>query len=367
MKIPFFNYQSLYEEHKDSLLRIFSEVSSKGAFIMQSELTKFENELAEYTKSDHAIGVANATDALQMLMMADGIKEGDEVIFCSHTMVATASSIHFAGATPIPVETADDHLIDISSIEAAINSKTKAICPTQLNGRVADMEKILGLAKEHGLRVYEDAAQALGAKFDDKFAGTFDAGGCISFYPAKILGCFGDGGAILCNDKNTAEKLRLMRDHGRDENGDIPMWGFNSRLDNLQAAILSYFFKSYEDTINRRREIAELYNSKLESLSQLELPEPPSQNTRHFDVFQNYEIQAENRDKLQSFLSENGVGTLIQWGGIPVHKFRNLGFNQELPKTDFLFERLIMLPINLSVSDDEIDYICSKINDFYSK
>lgn len=366
MKIPFFNYQSLFNEHQENLIKIISEVSSRGAFIMQTELHEFEERLATYTNVKHAIGVANATDALQMTMMAGGINIGDEVLFCSHTMVATASAIHFAGGTPVPVEAADDHLIDIASLEELITPKTKAICPTQLNGRVANMEQILEIADNHGLQVYEDAAQALGAKFDDQFAGTFGIGGCISFYPAKILGCFGDGGAILCNDDSIAERLKLMRDHGRDESGDIPLWGFNSRLDNLQAAILNYFFDDYENTITRRREIAEIYNSGLKDITDLSLPEPPSENTRHYDVFQNYEIQAQRRDELRIYLSDNGVGTLIQWGGTPVHSFRKLGFNQKLPKTEHLFEKLLMLPLNLSVTDQEIDYVCSLIKDFYS-
>tara|TARA_B100001029_G_C15059651_1_gene457292 strand:+ start:1176 stop:2294 length:1119 start_codon:yes stop_codon:yes gene_type:complete len=364
--IPFFNYPSLFNDHEENLMQIIKEVSSKGAFIMQSELEEFEKKLAEYTKASHAIGVANATDALQMLMMAGGIRSGDEVLFCSHTMVATASSIHFAGGVPIPVEVDNDHMIDIDSIEKSINSKTKAICPTQLNGRVANMEEILEIAARHGLQVYEDAAQALGAKFDGKFAGTFDMGGCISFYPAKILGCFGDGGAILCNDHTIAEKLRLMRDHGRDESGDIPLWGFNSRLDNLQAAILNYYLNDYENTVRRRREIAELYNSGLKDIDEISIPEPPSKNIRNFDVFQNYEIQANRRDKLKLYLSDNGVGTLIQWGGTPVHRFKKLGFDFDLPKTDKLFERLIMLPLNLSVTDGDVEYICSLIQEFYS-
>tara|TARA_B100001250_G_scaffold300104_1_gene261785 strand:- start:19335 stop:20441 length:1107 start_codon:yes stop_codon:yes gene_type:complete len=364
--IPFFNYPALFEEHEDNLTDIFRNVSSSGAFIMQSELSDFETRLAEYCNVTDVVGVGNATDALQMLMMAGGIGLGDEVIFCSHTMVATASAIHFTGATPIPVEVSDDHLIDMESIEKAINKNTKAICPTQLNGRVADMDRIEYLAKKYNLQIYEDSAQALGAKFKNKHAGSFGVGGCISFYPAKILGCFGDGGAIICNDRSIADKLRLMRDHGRDEDGDIPIWGFNSRLDNLQAAFLNYFFKDYHQIISRRRELAEIYNSILTDIRELVLPEPPSKNTDHFDVFQNYEIQAERRDELKRFLQDKGIGTLIQWGGVPVHKFRKLGFDQELPKTEELFEKLLMLPLNLSLKDSDIEYICSQIKDFYS-
>ena len=364
--IPFFNYSSLFNNDKKNLIDIFESVSSRGAFIMQNELDDFETSLADYTNSNHAIGVANATDALQILMMAGGIQPEDEVIFCSHTMVATASAIHFSGGKPVPVDMGYDHLIDISSIKKSITDKTKAICPTQLNGRIADMDKILEIANEYGLQIYEDAAQSLGATYNGQYAGTFGIGGCISFYPAKILGCFGDGGAILCNDDHIAANIRLMRDHGRDETGEIPLWGFNSRLDNLQAAFLNYFFKDYDKTIERRREIAELYNSNLKDISDLILPEAPSENNVNFDVFQNYEIQANRRDDLQSYLQENRIGTLIQWGGTPVHQFKKLGFSQNLPITDEFFKKILMLPMNLSLEDGDIDYICLKINDFYS-
>ena len=364
--VPFFNYPSLFNQHEEKLTEIFKNVSSSGAFIMQSELSSFEEKIANYCNVKYAIGVGNATDALQMLMMAGGISQGDEVIFCSHTMVATASAIHYSGAKPIPIEVADDHLIDIDAIENAITDKTRAICPTQLNGRVANMDRIIKISEKYDLQIYEDSAQALGAKFKDQFAGSFGMGGCISFYPAKILGCFGDGGAILCNDSDIANKLRLMRDHGRDEHGDIPIWGFNSRLDNLQAAFLNYFFDDYQNTIDRRRELAELYNSYLKDINEVILPEPPSENTDHFDVFQNYEIQANDRDRLKFFLQEKGIGTLIQWGGVPVHQFKKLGFDQNLPKTDELFEKFLMIPLNLSLSDSDVEYVCSHIREFYS-
>ena len=364
--IPFFNYPSLFKEHEEKLVEVFKNVSSSGAFIMQSELSSFEERIANYCNVKDAIGVGNATDALQMLMMAGGISQGDEVIICSHTMVATASAIHYTGAKPVPIEVADDHLIDIDAIENAITDKTRAICPTQLNGRVANMDRIIKISEKYDLQIYEDSAQALGAKFKDQFAGSFGMGGCISFYPAKILGCFGDGGAILCNDSDIANKLRLMRDHGRDEHGDIPIWGFNSRLDNLQAAFLNYFFDDYQNIIDRRRELAELYNSYLKDINEVILPEPPSENTDHFDVFQNYEIQANDRDRLKLFLQEKGIGTLIQWGGVPVHQFKKLGFDQNLPKTEELFERFLMLPLNLSLTDSDVEYVCSQIKKFYS-
>lgn len=364
--IPFFNYQSLFENHKDELTKIFQDVASRGAFIMQEDLAHFEANLTKYTKSKFALGVANATDAMQLLLKAGGIGQGDEVIFCSHTMVATASAIAFTGATPVPVDSGADHLIDPNSILKAINSNTKAILPTQLNGRIARMDEILEIASENNLQVYEDSAQALGAKFKGQSAGTFGLGGCISFYPAKTLGCFGDGGAIITNNEEIYNKVKLMRDHGRSDNGNVSVWGFNSRLDNLQAAILNFFFQNYSETIDRRREIANLYNKNLKNLAQVILPHRPDNDLDYYDVFQNYEIEVEKRDSLKEYLSNHGVGTLIQWGGKAVHEFRDLGFKQSLPFTENLMRKILMLPLNLDISDDEVIYVCECIKDFYN-
>ena len=365
MEIPFFNYQSLFKEHEKNLIEIFSDIGRRGAYIMQDDLSIFESKIEKYTGIKHAIGVANATDAMQLLLKAGGVGVGDEVIFCSHTMVATASAIAFTGATPIPVEAGSDHLIDPDSIIKAITSRTKAIIPTQLNGRVADMDKILDIAQEYGLQIYEDSAQALGAKYKDQCAGSFGLGGCISFYPAKTLGCFGDGGIVLTNDDNIYNAIKLMRDHGRGEDGNVSIWGFNSRLDNLQAAILNFFFQDYDKTVNRRRSVADLYHEELKDINELALPPATNSNNNHFDIYQNYEIEAERRDKLKSFLSDNGIGTLIQWGGKAVHEFKDLGFTQSLPITEKIMRDSLMLPLNMTVTDVEIKYICKCIRSFY--
>lgn len=364
LEIPFFNYPALYNSHKENLLDIFDQIASKGAFIMQSDLEEFEKELSDYV-GGFVLGVGNATDALEMLLHINEIKTDDEIIFCSHTMVATASAIKYCGAVPIPCEAGADHLIDIKEIEKLITKKTRAIIPTQLNGRVSDMDPILEIASKNGLLVFEDSAQALGAKYKEKHAGTFGMGGCISFYPAKILGCLGDGGAVICNDEESYKKIKLLRDHGRAENGDVEIWGFNSRLDNIQAGFLSYYFKQYDQTISRRREIADIYNLNLSSLEELNLP-PSTSETDRFDVFQNYEIQAENRDGLKKFLTEKGIGTMIQWGGKAVHQFKQLGFTQSLPYTEELFTRLLMLPMNMTISNEEILYVTDSIKEFYS-
>ena len=366
MNIPFFNYQSLFKEHEKNFIEIFSDIGRRGAYIMQNDLSDFESNVEKYTGIKHAIGVANATDAMQLLLKAGGIGVGDEVIFCSHTMIATASAIAFTGATPIPVEAGVDHLIDPDSIINAITSRTKAIIPTQLNGRIADMDKILAIAQKHRLQIYEDSAQALGAKYKGQCAGSFGLGGCISFYPAKTLGCFGDGGIVLTNDDNIYNAIKLMRDHGRVENGNVSIWGFNSRLDNLQAAILNFFFQEYDMTINRRRSVADLYHENLEDLDSVILPPSPDSDSNHFDIYQNYEIEAERRDELKEHLSKKGVGTLIQWGGKAVHEFKDLGFTQSLPITEKIMRDSLMLPLNMTVTDDEVRYICNCVRSFYN-
>lgn len=365
--IKFFDYQYLFKEHESALVNIFKSISSKGAFIMQEELENFEKRIANYVGSKHVLGVANATDAMQLLLKAGGIGDGDEVIFCSHTMIATASAIKFTGATPIPIETGKDHLIDVKDIEKNITSRTKAIMPTQLNGRICNMNEIMKISKKYNLQIYEDSAQALGAKYNKVCAGNFGIGGCISFYPAKVLGCFGDGGAIICNDDEIYSKVKQMRDHGRNESGDISIWGYNSRLDNLQAAILNYFFDDYDNTIKRRRELASLYHENLYDLESIVLPTNPKDSNVNFDIFQNYEISTKERNSLKDYLLNNGIGTIIQWGGKAVHEFTDLGFTQSLPKTEKIMRESLLLPLNISLSNDDIIYVCEKIRSFCGK
>jgi len=364
-KISFFDYTDLFKKNEKDLVNIFRNVSKKGAFIMQEELSIFESKLEKFTGIKHAIGVANATDALQLLLKAGGLSSGDEVILCSHTMIATASAIKFTGATPVPVEARQDHLIDPASIRKAITKNTKAILPTQLNGRVANMDEVCKIADEYNLQVYEDSAQALGARYKGKSAGSFGLGGCISFYPAKVLGCFGDGGAVLTNNDDIYSQIKLMRDHGREDDGNISTWGYNSRLDNLQAAILSFFFDKYNETIDRRRDIANHYHDRLKDITALKLPPAPNSNIDHFDIYQNYEIESNKRDDLKIFLSNHYIGTLIQWGGKAVNEFKDLGFSQKLPYTENIMRNSLMLPLNMTITDDEIDYVCDIVGKFY--
>ena len=365
--IPFFEYPKLWNDYKNEYSSIIDKVASSGGFILQKELSDFEINLANFTGANHSVGVGNATDAMEIFLEAIGLKKGDEIIISSHTMLATASAIKVAGGTPVPVDIGDDNLICPKSIEEAITPNTVGVMPTQLNGRVCDMDAIKKITQKHSLFIVEDAAQALGARFKGQHAGTFGLASCISFFPAKVLGCFGDAGAVLVNDKNLYHKIFQIHDHGRDVDGEVKRWGRNSRLDNIQAAILSHKLKTYDKVIERRRAIAQLYNDLLKDFEEIQLPPHPNKNSDHFDVYQNYEITVDRRDELKKYLSDKNIGTLIQWGGKGIHHFRNLGFTQVLPNTDKFFERCIMLPMNLFISDDDVDCICKSIKEFYRK
>ncbi len=363
--VPFFDYPDLFRSNESELVKIFRDVGRRGAFIMQQDVARLEEALETLTGARHAFGVGNATDGLLIVLRAAGLGPGDEVIFSSHTMVATAAAIHFTGATPVPVECGADHLIDAESVAAAITPQTRAILPTQLNGRTADMDALGKLALEHGLLMVEDAAQALGSRFRGKPAGTFGVGSAVSFFPAKTLGALGDGGAVFTNDDEIADRVLQLRDHGRRADGEIISWGLNSRLDNLQAAILLFRLGRYEQAIERRRTLARRYEALLGSIEELVLPPGPDEDPNHFDIYQNYEIEAERRDDLQDYLKERGIGTLQQWGGKAVHQWPGLGFTQRLPFTEVLFQRMLLLPMNLSLTDSQQDEVCDAIQYFY--
>jgi UDP-2-acetamido-2-deoxy-ribo-hexuluronate aminotransferase len=363
--VPFFNYPRAYLDDREDLLRIFTDVGERGAFIMQKDLREFEAALANYTGAKYAIGVANATDGLELAWMAVGLRPGDEVVCCSHTMLATAASIKTAGGVPVPVELGFDNLIDPDAVEAAINPRTVGIMPTQLNGRTCDMDRIMAIAARYRLFVVEDAAQALGSRFKGRHAGTFGQAAAISFFPAKVLGCLGDGGGVITNDYGIYDKVYQLHDHGRDADGEVKSWGRNSRLDNLQAAILNHRLNSYAKVIQRRRAIATIYQERLGGLTELQLPPAPVENGDHFDIYQNYELQADRRDDLKEHLRVNGIGTLIQWGGKAVHQWERLGFTAKLPKVERFFERCIMLPMNMFIDDDDVNYVCDRVIGFY--
>jgi len=260
-QIPFFNYPALFKQDEEDFVRIFKDVCGRGAYILQKDLAQFEENLKKFLNVKHVFGTADGTNAIMIGLMACGVGPGDEVIVSSHTYIATASAAQILGAKAVPCDIGPDNLMCPKSAESKITPKTKVIMPTHVNGRTCNMDAIMDVAKRHNLMVTEDAAQALGSKFKGQCAGTFGKFGTFSFYPAKVLGCFGDGGAVITNDDEIAHKLMCLRDHGRDETGMVVMWGTNSRLDNLQAAFLDYKLSTYPQGIQRRRDIARRYNN----------------------------------------------------------------------------------------------------------
>jgi len=366
-EIPFFNYRGTFAAIEPELTATFRDVVSRGAFILQQDLRDFESACAQYLGVRHAFGVGNATDGLHLALRAAGLREGDEVLVPAHTMIATPSAIHFAGGIPVPVDIGPDHMMDPGALEPAITPRTRFIMPVQLNGRTCDMDRIQAVATKHSLTIVEDAAQALGSRFGGQLAGTFGAASAFSFYPAKVLGCLGDGGLAVTNDDGVADRLHQLRDHGRNRDGEVVGWGLNSRLDNLQAAFLHLQLKRYDAAMQLRRTLAAAYHEELGTVPEVVLPPGPNDDARHFDVFQNFEMEAERRDALQLHLKSCGVGTLIQWGGQAIHQHPKLGLKAHVPVTDRFFTRCLMLPMNTLLTRDDIAYISACIRGFYGR
>lgn len=366
MRVPFFDYTRVYRSEAERYDRVMSDVLNRSDFILRDDLVKFEAALAEYTGVRHAIGVGNGTDAIWISLLAVGVRPGDEVVLPSHTYVATAGAVNLVGAVPVLVDCGDDHLIDPMAVERAITQRTRAIIPVQLNGRTAKMEPLMEIAARTGTPIVEDSAQGLGSTYKGKMAGTFGKAGTYSFFPAKVLGCFGDGGAIVTNDDELGRAMRCYRDHGRDSDGVVRSWGVNSRLDNVQAAILLEKFRTFSRDLERRRSIARIYRSLLGAVPQLLLPPGPDDSDDHYDTFQNYEVEAESRDELREFLTDRGVGTIIQWGGTAVHQIEALGLSSfNLPRTELLFRRAVLLPMNQYMTDDEASHVGETVGEFY--
>lgn len=366
-KVRFVNYPEHYRRIWDEVTGAIEGCLSRGDLIARQQLDDFEANLAKFVGAKHAIGLNSGTDALLISLKAAGIKKGDEVVTVSHTFIATIMSIVFNGATPKLIDVADDMEMDTSLIEKVITKKTRAIIPVHLNGRMTDMRVVNEIAEEKDLIVVEDAAQALGARVGGLNSGASGFTGCFSFYPAKILGCAGDGGALVTNDDDAAREMRLLRDHGfkRDTN-DFVMFGFNSRLDNIQAAILDIKLRHLPEWIKRRREIAKMYEKGLGGIEGLKLP-PAPENGDYFDVFQNYVIRSGRRDKLYAFMKEKGVETLISWPK-PNHSHPNLGLAKfKLPETEELSRTVLSLPMFPELTDDETRYVIDAIREFHGK
>ena len=370
MQIPFFNYKKYCKDINYSAL--LEEVLETGYLIGGPFVDDLESRIEKYTGIKNCITVGNATDAMEIIFNFLKIPRGSNVLVPAHTMLATASAAHSADLNPVPVDVDKNSLmIELKQLEAVELKNVSACMITQLNGVVADMNPILDFCKEKDILLIEDSAQGLGAFNNNIHSGNWGVGGCLSFYPAKIAGCLGDGGALITNDDNLAKYARSVRDHGRGENFEAINWGRNSRLDSLNARVLIERIKNIDNILAKRRKLALIYDSELKSLedkSYIKLPPKFSTNSNSLSTYQNYEIQAKNKENLINYLNENNIGTIKQWGGFSIAHFSKLGFNiDEYPETKSLFEELLLLPMNHLIKEEEVNYVCEKINYFYEK
>lgn len=363
-KVPFVEPAKNYQIIKGEIDAAFFEILSKGDLIMRGQLKRFEENLSNFVGTKYAVGLNSGYDALHISMIAAGIKKGDEVIVPAHTFLATASAVVNAGGIPVLVDVGKDYNINVTKIEEAIMSKTKAIIPVHLNGRVSDMDAIMAIANRYNLVVVEDACQSLGARFNKKNAGSFGLAGCWSFYPFKILGGYGDGGAITTNDPRVARMASLLRYNGEDrETGEYHYHGFTCLLDNLQAAFLDVKLRHLLDWIKRRREIAARYRDGLKDIEELKLPH--FNDPRFEDVYQNYVIRTSKRDELADYLKKNGVEFLIHWPK-PYYSYKALKLEDRgFPGTEAICREVLSLPMNVEIDDEQVEYVIKMVRSFF--
>ena len=351
--IPFLELRPAYDELRSEIDSAVARVLDSGWYIGGAEVEAFEAAFAAFTGARHCIGVSNGLDALHLGLRALGIREGDEVIVPSNTFIATWLAVSYCGATPVPVEPLPStHNIDPAAIAAAITPRTKAIIPVHLYGQPADLDPILAIAREHGVPVLEDAAQAHGARYKGRRIGAHGDLVAWSFYPGKNLGAMGDGGAITTDDAALADKLRMLRSYGSRERYVHEIAGYNSRLDPLQAAILGAKLPHLEDWNERRRAIAAIYDRRLCD-SGLTLPETPDYST---PVWHLYVVNHPRRDALQKALAEMGVNSLIHYP-IPPHRQQAYAgmASLDLPIAERLAGEVLSLPMgpHMALTDAE--------------
>lgn len=391
MNIPLIDLKAQYESLAENLDKAALGVLSSANYIMGKTVTDFEKEFADFIGVKHAISVGNGTDALVLALKSMGIGEGDEVITTPFTFFATAETISAVGATPVFVDVDKETFnIDVTKIEEKITSKTKAIMPVHIFGQSADMDEINEIAKKHKLYVIEDACQAIGGKYRGRKIGTLGDVACFSFFPTKNLGCAGDGGMIVTDNDEIAIIARALRTHGSGENGQKAynllnnieeeiktaegandtvynplkyynyLIGYNTRLDAIQAAILSVKLKEIDSWNAKRREIVEFYNEALQN-SDLVTPVARDYNDH---VYHMYILQSENREEVLAKLKEGGIATGVYYP-VPLHLqkvYKNLGYKEgDMPVSEYLSHRTFAIPVYPELTKEQIDYIISKI------
>ena len=366
MKIPLLDLKQQYKSIKPEIDRALENVVSNQDFVLGEDVRQFEKEMAVYCNTKYAVGLASGTDALILSLKALGIKEGDEVITTPFTFFATAEAISIIGAKPVFVDIdPKTYNINPALIEERINKKTKALIPVHLYGQCADMDPIMTIARKHGLKVIEDTAQAIGATYKGRKAGSMGDIGALSFFPSKNLGGFGDGGMVVTNDKNLADKIRVLRVHGSSERYIHSMVGMNSRLDNLQAAVLRVKLKYLDGWLEARRRNAAYYGENLKGLP-LETPYMLAGNIHTYHL---YILRTKsNLDKLMKFLTDGGIETRTYYP-IPLHLqdcYKGLGYKKGgLRESDAACAETFSIAVYPELKKSETDYVIGRIKEFF--
>ncbi len=365
MNIPFVGLDRQFQSIESELNQAFLDVGRSGMYIMGEKLESFERKASEFCGVKHAIGVADGSDALFLILKALGIGSGDEVITATNSFIASVSMIVGACAKPVLVDVAEDFNIDVKKIEKAITPRTKAIIPVHLTGRAAAMDEINSIAERYGLKVVEDAAQAIGARYRGRRVGSLGIAAGFSLHPLKNLGVYGDGGLITTNDSKLNARLRLLRNHGLRNRDECEIWGYNSRLDTLQAAFAEIKLAKLDVWNHRCREIATTYRDYLSTYVQVPFDQPWEEC-----VYHNFVIRTERRDELMFHLKERGVDTRIHYP-IPIHlqdAAGELGYHQgDFPNAELYALTSISLPIYPELTDNEVSHIIKATKTFFRR
>lgn len=365
-RVRFVDPARLYQTLKPELDAAYGDVMSKGDLIDRDHLRRFEENLAKFVGTRYAVGLNSGYDALHLSLRAAGIGPGDEVIVPAHTFVATCSAVVNVGATPVLVDVASDFNMDLARFEEAIGPKTRAVIPVHLSGWMCDMPRVMEIANRHSLAVIEDACQSLGSHTGGRAAGAWGTTGCWSFYPFKILGAYGDGGAITTNDESVATYARRMRYNGEDRaSGEYHGHGFTCLLDNLQAAFLDVKLSYLPSWIERRKAIAAKYRQGLQDIDDLLLPHYTRSESDH--VYQNYTLRSKQGNAFSEHMKAHGVEVLTQFRK-PYYRHTELKLvDRGFPETEALSREVCSLPMCVEIDDADVDYVIDVARAFYGR
>ena len=366
MKVELIDLKQRFKHEEKTIMKIVHKVLSKGNLILTKEVQNFEKSVCKYTNTKYCLGLNSGTDALMMSLWSSGIKKGDEVITSPISFVATANAIVHVGAKPVFVDVGEDLNINPKLIENAITKKTKAIIPVHWTGRVCQMDEIMKIANKYGLIVIEDAAQATGAYYKKKHAGTFGKISAFSTHPLKNLNALGDGGFVITNDKRLYDKIKLYRSHGLEGRDDAKIIGVNSRLDSLNAEVLSFRLKKLKEIIKKRKRNINLYRKYIKT-DKVKILDDGKNEINSYVMFITL---SKKREKLQKYLKKYRIQSLLYYP-TPLHMHKSMKFLKygkgSLPKAEKIASEVISFPHHQHITEKQIKYVCSKINLFYGK